>query len=239
VADARCLLDCVVSVEMTRRRRPKERAAATPPARTPAARNVSIWMGAIGVLGATALGLLVLRAHSSGDRLPTTPPPVANTAALLGLDRRAPPWPAEANNLRARLRVLGLSDHAGTRIHTHQHLDVFVNGSHVAVPARIGINLAERVVSPIHTHDASGLVHVESPTFRSFSLAEFFGVWGVRLTKMCLGGACGPGQLHVFVNGRRVEDPNLALLGRHAEIVVAFGSPPAPLPASYSFPSGT
>jgi hypothetical protein len=114
-----------------------------------------------------------------------------------------------------------------------------VDGDPVTVPAGIGIDLAAHVIAPIHTHDASGVVHVESPTFRSFSLAEFFGVWGVRLTKTCLGGACGAGRLDVFVNGSRVKDPNRVLLGRHTEIVVAFGSPPARLPASYSFPAGT
>ena len=102
-----------------------------------------------------------------------------------------------------------------------------------------GIGIAEHFISPIHTHDTSGLIHVESPTSRSFSLAEFFGVWGLRLTRNCLGSACDAGKVYLFVNGRRVADPNLALLGRHGEIVVAFGRPPKPLPASYSFPAGT
>lgn len=69
--------------------------------------------------------------------------------------------------------------------------------------------------------------------------AELFGVWGVRLMKQCLAGACDASKLHLFVNGRPVADPNLALPGRHDEIVVAFGRPPTPLPASYSFPAGT
>jgi hypothetical protein len=34
---------------------------------------------------------------------------------------------------------------------------------------------------------------------------------------------CRAGDLHIFVNGRPVADPNRALLGRHGEIVVAFG----------------
>jgi hypothetical protein len=206
-----------------------------------AARNPTVWVGAIGVLGASALGVLVLtRAQSSGSGVPTTPPLVVNTAALLGLQRGPAPWSAEKENLRARLRVLGLPALAlqGTKLHTHQHLDVFVDGRHITVPAGIGINVAERFISPIHTHDASGLIHVESPTSRSFSLAELFGVWGVRLTNNCLGCRCGAGELRVFVNGRQVADPNRALLGRHDEIVVAFGHPPKPLPSSYSFPAG-
>ena len=203
-------------------------------------RNTSVWVGTVGVVGATAIGLLTLTRSHSSPAVPTIPPPAVNTAALPGLATGRPPWPAEREHLRARLGVLGLQALAreSTKLHTHQHLDVFVDGRRVTVPAGIGINVAERFISPLHTHDASGVVHVESPTMRSFSVAELFGVWGVRLTKNCLGGACGAGELHVYVNGTRVEDPNRALLERHDEIVVAFGRPPKPLPSSYSFPSG-
>jgi hypothetical protein len=167
-----------------------------PPARRQVARGASVWVGAIGVLGATAMGVLLTlnRPHSGRRAVPTTPPPVVNTAALPGLETGPPPWPAERGNLRARLRVLGLPalSRAGTALHTHQHLDVFMDGRHVTVPAGIGI--AEHFVSRIHTHDTSGLIHVESPTSRSFSLAEFFGVWGLRLTKNCLGSTCDGAQ---------------------------------------------
>jgi hypothetical protein len=173
--------------------------------------------------------------------VPTTPPPAVNATALPGLENGSAPWPAEVANLRARLRVVGLPAlaHEGTKIHTHQHLDVFVDGRRVPVPAGIGINVAEHFISPLHTHDASGILHVESPTVRSFSLAELFGVWGVRLTRTCLGGECDAARLRIFVNGRRVADPNLILLARHQEIVVAFGPAPKPVPSSYSFPAGT
>jgi hypothetical protein len=227
---------------MSKPRRLKDQTAKRPPARRQAARSASVWAGAIGVLGATALGVLLTLSRSrSGPAVPTTPPPVVNTEALPGLETGPPPWPSEKGNLRVRLRVLGLPalSREGTKLHTHQHLDVFVGGTRVTVPAGIGIAAAEHFISPIHTHDASGVIHVESPTVRSFSLAEVFGVWGVRLTKTCLGGKCGAAKLHVFVNGRPVKDPNLALLTRHGEIVVAFGPPPKPLPASYSFPPGT
>jgi hypothetical protein len=198
-----------------------------------------VWVGAVGVVGAIALGVLLTltRSHSS-PAVPTTPPPTVNMATLPGLAVGDPPWPAERAHLRARLAILGLPAlvREGRRLHTHQHLDVFVDGRKVTVPAGTGI--ADDFISPLHTHDSSGVIHVESPTVRSFSLAELFGVWGVRLTTSCLGGRCRAGGLHVFVNGRKVADPNRALLGRHDEIVVAFGPPPRPLPSSYSFPPG-
>jgi hypothetical protein len=46
------------------------------------------------------------------------------------------------------------------------------------------------VFSPIHTHDTSGIVHIESPTVRPFTLGQFFDVWGVRFTSDCIGGDC-------------------------------------------------
>jgi hypothetical protein len=198
-----------------------------------------VWVGVGGVLGAIAFGALLTTSRSrSNGPVPTTPPPVVRTAALPALQTGPPPWPAEKTNLRARLRVLGLPalSRPGTTLHTHQHIDVFVDGRRVAVPGGIGIG--EDFISPIHTHETSGLIHVESPTRRSFSLAEFFGVWGVRLTKRCLGGKCDRAGVHLFVNGRKSTDPNLIVLTPHQEIVVVLGRPPRPVPSSYSFDEG-
>ena len=68
----------------------------------------------------------------------------------------------------------------GEALHTHQHIDIYVDGQPVVVPAYIGINATEGFLSPIHTHDSTGIIHVESPTVRDFTLGEFFDVWGVR-----------------------------------------------------------
>jgi hypothetical protein len=63
--------------------------------------------------------------------------------------------------------------------HIHQHLDIYVDGRKVPVPALIGIDPAAGF-APLHVHDTSGVIHVESPTVRSYTLGEFFAVWGVR-----------------------------------------------------------
>ena len=154
------------------------------------------------------------------------------------------PWPANTDGLRSRLRALGLPalDREGTALHIHAHLDVFVHGRRVAVPAGIGIG--PDFISQLHTHDASGVVHVESPDVRAFTLGEVFGVWGVRLTRRCLGGYCASGadHLRVYVGGRELTgDPRLLHLAPHSEIVVAFGTPrqlPRPLPSRFAFAPG-
>jgi hypothetical protein len=117
-----------------------------------------------------------------------------------------------------------------------------VHGRRVVVPAGIGIG--PDFISPLHTHDTTGVIHVESPDVRTFTLGAFFGVWGVRLTRRCLGGYCARGadRLRVYVGGRPVAgDPRLLPLAAHAEIVVALGTAtqlPHPLPTRYAFPPG-
>ncbi len=170
----------------------------------------------------------------------------SSAASLPGLNAGPPPWPPESANLRARLQAIGLPalTAEGEVLHTHQHLDILVDGQPVPVPADIGIDAAAGFLAPIHTHDATGIIHVESPVVRDFTLGDFFDIWGVRLDSHCVGGICdGNGRtLSVFVNGQPVaSDPRSLVLADHQEIVVALGTPaqlPNPIPASYAFPSG-
>jgi hypothetical protein len=170
----------------------------------------------------------------------------ASTGALANLQTGPAPWAADTAGLAERLGAIGvppLSSAEGTVIHIHQHLDLYVDGRKVPVPAGIGIDPAVGY-APIHTHDSSGVIHVESPTVRSYTLGEFFAVWGVRFTPSCLGGYCAGGgrQLRVYLDGRAWRgDPTTLVLQAHQELVVAFGTPaqlPSPVPSSYRFPPG-
>jgi hypothetical protein len=155
-------------------------------------------------------------------------------------------WPADPPGLEGRLRAAGLQvlTAEGQVQHTHQHLDLYVDGAHVTVPAGIGIDATAGIISPIHTHDATGIIHVESPTVGDFTLGEVFEVWGVTFDAHCLGGTCdGDGRvLSVYVNGQPVTgDPRAVVLQAHQEIVVAMGTGaqlPSPIPSSYQFPVG-
>jgi hypothetical protein len=196
----------------------------------------------LGLLVLVALGRGVL-ASAATTRVQAVDRPGSR---LPGLQTGAAPWSRNAGQLRARLARLGLPALAreGTALHIHQHLDVFVDGKRVIVPAGIGIGADGLFISPIHTHDSSGVIHVESPFVRKFTLGELFGVWGVRFTRRCLGGYCaGHGKsLRVYVNGRREQgDPRRIPLTAHEEIAVAFGAPaeqPRPIPSRYAFPLG-
>jgi hypothetical protein len=179
-------------------------------------------------------------AASSGPQLG---PAFGSMTSLPGALESPPPWPANQRDLQLRLRAIGLDPLTaeGQVVHIHQHLDVYANGTKVTVPANIGIGPQQAFISDLHTHDATGIMHVESPTQRSFSLGQFFAVWGVPLGASCLGSLCEAGakQLRAWVDGDEVKaDPTRIVLDQHQEIVLAYGTKeqmPAPVPASYDF----
>jgi hypothetical protein len=164
---------------------------------------------------------------------------------LIGLQTGPAPWNAGLDHLSDRMGPLGIgsvgAEGQGVVTHIHQHLDVFVNGKKKPVPQGIGIFSTEGgFIADLHTHDTSGLMHVESPSkSQKFSLGEFFGVWGVRLTPTCIGGYCTPKtNWGIYVNGKRALDPANVVLEPHQEIAVVIGKPPANIPSTYSFSRG-
>lgn len=173
-------------------------------------------------------------------------PAFESIAALPGALKSPPPWPANTDRLQQRLRAIGLAPltEEGQALHTHQHLDIFVDGKPVQVPADLGIG--EGFISDLHTHASypPGIVHVESPTQARFSLGQFFAVWGVPLSATCIGSLCEEGdkQLKAWVNGEAVTaDPTRIVLEDHQQITLAYGTPaqePKPVPSSYDWPEG-
>ena len=169
----------------------------------------------------------------------------ANPDALPGIQTGPMPWLAEIEQLSQRLQAIGFPalSAEGNALHIHQHLDVIINGTHAVIPAGIGINDAARFISPVHTHDETGVIHVESNEIRDFTLGQFFDVWGVRFTKECVGGYCNSGKnaLKVFSNGKPVTgDPRGLVLKSHQEIALIYGPANAArsVPSSYRFGPG-
>jgi hypothetical protein len=187
--------------------------------------------------------LVVVETSSGGSSAgPPSVPPDRLPGQLVG----PAPWSANVRLLRRRLAAIGLPalDAEGTALHIHQHLDIYVNGRRVPLPAGIGIDELDGFISPLHTHDTSGVIHVESPKVETFTLGQFFAVWGVRLTPRCLGGYCSDGAraVRVYAGGRRISgDPRRLPLAAHQEIVVTYGTPgqlPKPVSSRHDFPLG-
>jgi hypothetical protein len=172
-------------------------------------------------------------------------PSFDSIATLPGAQRTPPPWDNGAAKLQERLKAIGLSPLPveGTVVHIHQHLDLYVSGRRVTVPANIGIDPGH-FFSPLHTHDTSGIIHVESATQSAFSLGQFFAVWGVPLSARRIGtlATSGTARLRAWVNGKPLAaDPTRIVLAPHQEIVIAYGTAaqmPKKIPSSYTFPEG-
>jgi hypothetical protein len=189
-------------------------------------------------LVAVAIAILFFFVFSGNDTAAVKVPDDSN---LIGLQTGPAPWNPGLDTLPDRLEPLGLNDLTteGQVVHTHQHLDIFVNGKKEPVPASIGIYDGQ-FLTELHTHDSSGIMHVESPTKRTFDLAQFIGVWGVRFNESCIGGYCKElTPWRVYVNGSPYPgDPRALELKEHQEIAFVIGTPPAKIPSSYKFPSG-
>jgi hypothetical protein len=170
------------------------------------------------------------------------------------------PWPAPANPM-ALTRKAGLTPetHEFVFLHVHSHLDVFVNGTAVTVPAAIGINIqdpavkrvplgngtiaygginppcAQPCISPLHTHDTTGLLHTEAKEHQFNTLGEFFTEWNVRLDRNCVGGYCKPAApFTVYVDGDAYTgDPRTIELEDKREIAIVIGTNPPKIPSSF------
>lgn len=66
--------------------------------------------------------------------------------------------------------------------HIHPHLRIVAEGKNVVIPDGIGspVGGCERV---IHTHDGTGTIHIEPNSQASFTLSDFFAVWGKVFSK--------------------------------------------------------
>jgi hypothetical protein len=170
-----------------------------------------------------------------------------NYAKLPGLQTGGVPWVADdGKSLRARLDRLGLPILGAEQLdyHIHAHLDVFVRGVHIPVPALVGIDEVDEFLTVLHTHDQSGIVHIESSTNHHYQLGDFFGVWGVKLNASCIGTYCVRRQakLRTWVNGKPYTgNPAAIVMREHDEIVVSVGTKadlPTPIPHSYAWQAG-
>jgi len=133
--------------------------------------------------------------------------------------------------------------------HIHAHLTVFVNGSPRQIPAGIGIPGAQAQNSPqgpfisngkcfywLHTHAADGIIHTESPVHRTFTLGNFFKIWGQPLGP----DQVGPEKGHVtaiYNNKVYHGNPSDIPITKHAQIQLQVGTPLV-APESITWPNG-
>jgi hypothetical protein len=136
-----------------------------------------------------------------------------------------------------------------TVFHIHAHLTIVVHGSARQVPAAIGIPGGQAQSTQqgtfigggtclywLHTHAADGLIHIESPVHRTYTLGEFFDEWGQPLGPDQVGPVTG--QVTAVYNGQVYRgNPRDIPLTAHAQIQLEVGRPLV-APQHITFPSG-
>ena len=124
----------------------------------------------------------------------------------------------------------------GQRIHIHQRLLILDHGKAVQIPPNVGQPANVRCIYWLHTHTPDGIIHVEAPKDRSFTLGDFFKVWGQPLsrTEAATARARKGQRLKVWVDGKAYSgDPAAIVLRPHEDIVIEAG-PPFPKPKPFT-----
>jgi hypothetical protein len=169
------------------------------------------------------------------------------------------PWPRPDDPMALAVKA-GLTPETAESLqyHVHAHLDVFIDGQHIVVPGGIGIDINNPgvhtgevggfpayggisvpcdtpCISPLHTHDATGVLHTESSTRKNNTLGQFFTEWNVKLDASCVDKYCMPATpIAVYVNGTKfADDPTTIPLSNAKEIAIVIGKAPATIPSGF------
>jgi hypothetical protein len=123
-----------------------------------------------------------------------------------------------------------------TVFHIHVHLAIFFDGVEQSIPFGVGVGQPWQVADSdqgpfvedgscfywIHTHTEDGVIHIESPIRRSFTLGDFFAVWQEPLSATQVGPQ--QGQVISYVNGvRDATNPSDIRLTSHQRIQLDVG----------------
>jgi hypothetical protein len=213
-----------------------------------AAVGISLAVAGHSAAPATSTPQLKLAALSTLGTLQPAPAPGASGPEAVPVPNAAPL--ASVAGSASGLTIDGISCQTSeqTLFHIHAHLSVFVNGRQRQIPAAIGIPGAQAENTSqgpfvatgncfywLHTHAADGIIHIESPVHRTYTLGNFFDEWGQPLGPDQVGPATG--HVVALYNGKVYEgNPRNIPLNAHAQIQLEVGSPLID-PQTISFPS--
>ncbi len=208
-------------------------------------RRLWIWNGIGAAVIVALVVVIIVVARGSGAN--ATTPPAATPAVIT-------PNPSDLATLSAATTgaaIDGIQCQTSEQLvyHIHAHLAIYVNGAARTIPWGIGIAPPRSVVQTdegpyvdsghcfywLHTHTGDGIIHIELPSQKTYTLGQFFDIWGQPLTTSQVGPATG--KLIVYVGGKRFNgDPRSITLTAHELIQIDVGSDVPPQP--FTFPVG-
>jgi hypothetical protein len=156
------------------------------------------------------------------------------------LEAGPPLAPASTTNPGATVDGIQCAPVEQLAYHIHAHLQVYADGQPRALPGAIGINGpvaqqtpqgpfygASQCIYWLHTHTSDGVIHIESPTKRIYTLGNFFHEWRQPLSATQV--ASVKGKVTAYLNGKPwTKDPSSIPLLPHASIQLDVGQPTVP-----------
>lgn len=182
---------------------------------------------------------------------PLRPAPAPGSPGAEGVPVPSAPPLASTATIATGQAVDGINCDTSEQLvyHIHVHLTIFVNGQPRQVPAGIGIPGAVATQTPagpfidsgtcfywLHTHAPDGIIHIESPVHRTYTLGDFFDEWGQPLGPSRVGPATG--HVTALYNGHAYTgNPRDIPLDAQAQVQLEVGTPLV-APETIAFPNG-
>jgi hypothetical protein len=162
--------------------------------------------------------------------LATTP---TNLGASIGTSVQN--WPAWTGTGQP---VDGVGCARNENYHIHTLLTIYRDRARLAIPDMIG---RSGCTYELHTHDTSGIIHIETDVPKKFMLSQYFSLWRQPFTSTNVAGLSGPFRYYLIENGqltRYTGDPMAIELRAYREIVILTGTNPPPVLPKYTWTPG-
>lgn len=128
--------------------------------------------------------------------------------------------------------------------HIHARLEIYIDGKAYALPQYIGIPVNQQSGQStcfywLHTHDTTGVIHIESPVNQIYTLGQFLDEWNQGFQSLGY-----PSQLlltsgwTMWVNGQPYHGSMTSIpLNAHTLVTLAFNSPNVKPTTTYNWGS--
>jgi hypothetical protein len=121
-------------------------------------------------------------------------------------------------------------------VHYHVYLVMYINGTQTPLPSQVGIAPDGSCLYWLHTHDSSGIIHIESPANRTFTFGNFLDEWSQHFSSLGYPSQLNSANWQVWVNGKVYNgDMHNIVLKAHEIITLAYNSPGVKPVTSYNW----